>query len=526
MSEKKRLYKRLKYDSSLLSLYKETSKKYKQQVAHYRNRKEKEVMSSNNKKLFYGHINRTFRSRTSIPPLHDSNNQIVIDPQDKANLLNDYFCSIFQKIDSSKLPVLPSFSHQFRSMPDFSISPYDVTLAIKKLKTSVCHTPDQIPALYFKQTLPNLSKPIAVLFNISLIQGKLPLQWKTAIVLPIHKKGHTNSPINYRPISLTSVLCRVMETIIHEKIISHLLNNTLLSSLQHGFLPKRSTLTQQLCFFNQLTVMMNNKEPSIAAYVDFSKAFDRICHVKLLYVLDHYRINDKIINWIADLLRDRNQQTLVDGRFSNKSMVTSGVPQGSVLGPLLFALYLESLLKTLSSNFTSSHIYAYADDLKILSNNVGEVQMALNVLHAWAAEWDFFIQPTKSEVIFFPKAKTDYALLQIDNKPLMCTESVRDLGIVLRNDFKWSNQIQQVTSKATRLVFTMLKSFKTLEPSFYVNLYKTHIRPIIEYNSSIWNPSLIKETQNIEKTQRKFTKYLCKKKLILNFLIILKVSQN
>ena len=92
-----------------------------------------------------------------------------------------------------------------------------------------------------------------------------------------------------------------------------------------------------------------------------------------------------------------------------------------------------------------------------------------------------------------------------------CTESVRDLRIVLRNDFKWSKQIQQVTSTATRLVFTMLKSFKAPEPSFYVNLYKTHIRPIIEYNSSIWNPSLIKETQNIEKTQRKFTKYLCKK---------------
>ena len=256
-------------------------------------------------------------------------------------------------------------------------------------------------------------------------------------------------------------------------------------------------------------MMKNNKERCTVAYVDFSKAFDRISHHKLLYVLEHYKINKNVISWISNLLKDRVQQTLVDGNMSNITSVTSGVPQGSVLGPQLFSLYIESLLKLLSDK-CNFHIYAYADDLKILSNNNDEVQKGLDLLQNWALDWDLLVQPNKSEHISFNKNYITTEL-KINNKIIPCKTNVRDLGIILTPDLKWSTQIQKVTSKSVRLIYTLLRSFQSQDPSFYVNLYKTHIRPIIEYNSTIWNPYLITEIKQLEKIQKRFTKRLCKK---------------
>ena len=503
----------MKQDPSLKDKYKQISKQYKESVAEYIAKKEKKIQNTGNKKLFYSHINRKIRNRSILPPLHNSSNEIIIDPVQKANLLNNHFTSIFTVDSDPNLPFLPPFTNAFPGMSDIVISPKDVISAIQNLKPSVSHTPDNIPALYLKENCYSLAQPLSDLFNISLSLGQVPSIWKLAIVIPIHKKGQTNKVINFRPISLTSVLCRLMEAIIHKHILSHLINNNLLSNFQHGFLPKRSTLTQQLCFLNHLTSTANNHNPTYVAYIDFSKAFDTISHSKLLHVLNHYKLNHKIINWISDLLHQRKQQTLVEDRLSDISIVTSGVPQGSVLGPLAFALYLESLLIKLSTYCKSCSIYAYADDLKITSSDQKDLQNALNIVHQWSTEWNLKIQPTKSEYISFynktgPQTHPDF---NINNTSIPHNSSVKDLGIILNSNFKWSSHIQQTLSKTTGLAFTLLKSFQTSNPSLYTNLYKTYVRPIIEYNSSTWNPTLLTELRTLEKIQRKFTRHLCRK---------------
>ena len=259
--------------------------------------------------------------------------------------------------------------------------------------------------------------------------------------------------------------------------------------------------------------MYNNKELCEAVYIDFSKAFDRISHYKLLHVLKHYQVDQITLKWISNFLSNRFQHTLVDGKLSEKCSVISGVPQGSVLGPLFFVLYLDSLIQSLSKS-NNTTVYAYADDLKILSNNRQDLQNTLNIIQNWAKDWDFLIQPAKSEhILFSTKSNPPNSQHQffINDKPIPHSNLVKDLGIKLCSNFKWSAQISNLTSKATYLSFNILRSFKSLDPSLYINLFKSHIRPLLEYNTPIWNPILITDIKAIEKVQRKFTRRLCQK---------------
>ena len=394
------------------------------------------------------------------------------------------------------------------STPD----PTHLSTAISKLKNSVSNTPDGVPSLFVKKTCQSLSTPLIKLFNLSLKLGKLPCKWKQAIVTPIHKKGPKSIAANYRPISLTSVVCRVLESIIHEYLVSYLSKNNLLSSVQHGFLKNRSTLTQHLNFLNEITMNCENSVASSVVFLDFSKAFDSVCHSKLLHVLNKIEINGCILNWIRNYLSNRSQQTIVEGILSKPTHVISGVPQGSVLGPLLFIIYVESLLKSLVS-FNGISVYAFADDLKLVGNDNTKIQLALDFVSEWSQNWQLKVQPLKSEHLTFtrPGSNSCMADFNIDGSIIPKTNRVKDLGIILCNDFKWKPYISSIYGKSVHLVYVILKSFKSRNPKFYVNQYKTFIRPLLEYNVSVWMPTLRCDVKKVEQVQAKFTRLLCRK---------------
>ena len=233
----------------------------------------------------------------------------------------------------------------------------------------------------------------------------------------------------------------------------------------------------------------------------------------LMQILEHLKINKTIILWIKNYLSEHSQQTVVDGSYSKPCKVTSGVPQGSVLGPLLFLIYTNSLLKLLVK-LTNVMTFAFADDIKLASTDPKSLQEALKITETWSKSWKLKLQQSKSEHITFKLPRSPISNLNtyyIDNKNIPHTDFVKDLGIIITSDLKWSSQISKVYTKSLHLVYTVLKSFKSSNPYFYVQLYKTHIRPLLEYNHTIWRPYLKSDIRKLESIQTKFTRRLCQK---------------
>ena len=512
LQQKKHYYKRSKSDPSAKSTYKKYEKQYKKEIKQHMRHLEEKVISSRNRNGLYSYINRKLHTPSSIPPLK-KDGAIIIDANHKANLFNDCFTDVFIK-DNNVTPSLlnSTNSNPISQMPDIFITPTDIRKAISNLKNHASRTPEDIPAIFVKNTAEHLIYPLTILFNHSLKLGKVPHHWKEAIIIPIHKKGSKNNPLNYRPISLTSIFCRILERIIHTKVMTHISCYDLLSHTQHGFVAKRSTLSQHIELLDKLTDNYDKNTQIHMIYLDFSKAFDRVSHPKLLHVLSNFKLSIKLVEWIRDYLTGRKQRTIVENDKSEYKNISSGVPQGSVLGPLMFLMFIDDLLKTLSNNCSFTKIYAFADDVKLMSKKPTDIQKGLKIVEKWAENWQLTIQPEKSEHIIFSRThQHTQHIYTINGNPIKRTNSVKDLGISITENLDWNLYLQQIKSKSDRLTYTILRTFKTHNLDTYKVAFKTYIRPILEYNTSAWTPYKKSDIIIVESIQRAYTKKVCQR---------------
>ena len=505
-----KLYKKSKVDKSFKAAYKEQEKLYKNAIKNYRYNCEQKVLNSNSKKVLFNHIKNKLHSRHTIPPLKKPDDQYCLDSQSKADLLNKTFSKVFlNESTSSNPPTLStSYSHITHSHVT-PISPQDISHAIHRLKNSVSRTPDSIPSYFIKRTSSQLLKPLSILFNYSINTGQIPNVWKNALIVAIYKKGSKSDPRNYRPISLTSVVCRILERIIHSYIMSHIINNNIVSPAQHGFVPNRSTQTQQIDFLDQLTSSHDKKVQVEVVYLDFSKAFDKVSHPKLMHVLNHIKINHKLTTWIQNYLSGRTQKTLVDSSSSSSILVTSGVPQGSVLGPLLFIIFLQDLINTITLNCHNTTVYAFADDIKLVSTDVNDLQQALDIVSSWTSTWKLLLNADKSEHLTVRQRTTQD--VHIGGQTIPKVKTVRDLGVTVSEDMQWNIHIEKIRSKAATLSYLLLRTFSSANSKLLMDLFKTYVRPTMEYNTSTWSPYIKDDIAEAESVQRKFTRRVCQK---------------
>jgi hypothetical protein len=509
LKEKRKLYILSKSDNTYKAAYNEQVKKYKHAIKRYKQHCEQKIVTRKNSKVLYNYMKSKLQTRHNIPPLIQQNQEVCLDPITKANLLNNTFSKVFLKDDRhTPTPSLTTNTHIIPQSMN-SVSKQDILNAIQRMKKSVSRTPDSLPSFYIHKTASQLVKPLYIIFNHSINTGSIPELWKKAIVIPIYKKGKRNLATNYRPISLTSVICRLLERIIHTRIHQHLLENHIISPAQHGFVQRRSTQTQQITFLNKLTTFHDNKTQVEIIYLDFSKAFDKVSHSKLLHVLSHLKLHHCLITWITNYLTGRTQLTMVDSSYSDISPVPSGVPQGSVLGPLLFIIYLQDLINKINMYCKNTTVYAFADDIKLLSTDPSDLQRALHIVDSWTANWQLLLNADKSE--HFTIRNKAPKVFYIGHQIIPKVNKVKDLGVTIADDMEWNSHIHTIRSKSNSLSHIILRTFSPSNHQLLVNLFKIYVRPILEYNTCTWSPYFQTDIQAVESVQQTFTRKICQR---------------
>ena len=214
---------------------------------------------------------------------------------------------------------------------------------LKNLKLYKASGPDEIPAYLLKETSKEIAPALTFIFQASLQQSSIPSDWKKANVVPLFKKGDRAAPSNYRPVSLTCICSKILEHIIYSHIFTHLTRYNILCDQQHGFRHSRSCQTQLILTINDLAESLNRNEQTDVIFLDFSKAFDKVSHLHIFHKLHHYGIRGDLLTWIKDFVVNRSQQVIVNGQQSDPTHVTSGVPQGTVLAPLLFLCFINDI---------------------------------------------------------------------------------------------------------------------------------------------------------------------------------------
>ena len=283
-------------------------------------------------------------------------------PIRKAFLFNRFFHANFTlPKDTSHLPQINEFANP--NLESCQISIAETRLIIDNIDTNKASGPDDISGRILKEYSREISPSPTVLFNLSLTLGKLPENWKLANISPIFKKGDRENCVNYRPISLLCIVSKLLERAVLNQIKSEIL--PLITQFQHGFLSGRSTETQLIQIYNHINSTLDSSGQTDIIYLHFSKAFDSVPHHLLLHKLRSFGFNGTLYHWLCNYVNNRKQRVVINGEHSEWCNVTSGVPQGSILGPILFLLYINDLVDCISNN---SEVALFADDVKIHRN--------------------------------------------------------------------------------------------------------------------------------------------------------------
>ena len=366
--------------------------------------------------------------------------------------------------------------------------------------------PDDIHPRILKELAYELYRPLTHIFRTSMATGIVPDAWKIANVVPIFKKGSKTSPENYRPVSLTSHLGKLLEKIIRKKLMEHLETQVLVEE-QHGFRRGRSCTTNILECMETWTQWLDEGNSFDVLYLDFRKAFDTVPHQRLLSKLWQHGIDGDLLIWCTSFLSERTQRVKINTTLSRPSKVKSGIPQGSVLGPVFFIAYINDILQNM--NYATGSIFA--DDTKIYAkvNSSGDGQRLQDDLQngpgTWAVENLMGFNANKCRVVHYGRDNPQCTYL-INNVEIEPTKEQTDLGVLFVEDLSFTKHITNKTKKANGVLGIIHKTFTYKSVPIMTTLFTGLVRPHLEYSVHAWSPYQKKDIITLERIQRRATK--------------------
>ena len=372
---------------------------------------------------------------------------------------------------------------------------------------------DQIGPRLLKLSAEVISSSLTNVINCSIKQGIFPDQWKCAKVNPLFKKGSSNDVNNYRPISILPTLSKLIEKHVHDSFVNYLNHYKLLCKSQSGFRKKHSCETALVCMIDKWLAALNDGEFVGVVMLDFSKAFDLCSHEILLQKLHIYKCGDNTIKWFKSYLTNRTQAVNLNGVISDNQITTCGVPQGSILGPLLFLLFINDLPMYIQDNVTN--VDMYADDTTIYDINTSKsevelnLQAALNNVSAWCLNNGMVLNATKTKVILITTPQKRSRLvnqplrLKYKDVTLEVTTGDKILGIHINENLKWDNHIKFLRKKISSNLW-LLSRIKVFIPINYrIMFYKAYVQPHLDYCSIIWGSTKQSNIQVLVRLQRR-----------------------
>ena len=464
-----------------------------------------------NPKRFWWYVRHKLKTKSGVAPLlcnAEDRESMKFDDQDKANILQQQFSGVFTREPVTDIPVLSKRTEAI--IRSLKVTESMVRLQILRLNLNKSCGPDNVHPKMLIELVDILAGPLSLLLNKTIEEGDIPADWKLAWVSPVFKKGSKNKAENYRPISLTSIVCKLMETFVKDAIMEHLVIENLLSAKQFGFIPGRSTVTQLLQYLDKCLDAMATGGVVDTIYLDFQKAFDTVPHRRLLGKLEAYGITGPMLAWIGGFLSGRSQVVKVNGVESASAPVLSGIPQGSVLGPLLFVIYINDLPDTLSSN-----TFLFADDTKVFRKITSKedalaLQADLAALQLWSDKWLLRFHPDKCHVLTLGKLEDiKYTFrYKISQQELEHVFEEKDLGILIDSNLRFDEHISSKVNKANAIMGLIRRTFTFLDCKLFKKLYTTFVRPHLEYGQVVWSPFLKKQINMIENVQIRATKLI------------------
>ena len=460
-------------------------------------------------KALHGYLRERKKGCPSVGPLKNQGGNLVGHPQEMANILVGAFASVYVE----NLPSNPSI-HQTSSsqMNDIVIGVDEVLKVLSNLDPSSALGPDGMHNTLLKRCAQSLVAPLVIIISKSLATSVIPAQWKTSQVVPIFKKGRKSEALNYRPVHLSSCVCKVAERVLARHMMMYLEQNNLLRHEQFGFRSGRSTDDQLLLTYGHIVKQVDSGNMVDVIFLDFSKAFDVVNHDILVAKLRDLGFGDQLVSWIREFLTSRYMYVGLGAAKSRSVAVKSGVPQGSVLGPLLFLIYVNWIAIDLNCKY-----YAFADDFKLLlsysrSNprtSQASLQHDLNKLHERSVSWNLKLNRDKCVVMRFGSrgiTTEESGGYTLDGAHLQKVTLYKDLGVWIEPSLRFHKHLQVITGRANALVSQMLRGTLCRSKNFMLTVFVAHVRPILEYCSVLWNVGYLEDTKKLESVQKKWTR--------------------